>query len=153
MKLSITSFSTASSCQAATVTAKSFGGTVSSALKSSLGFLRNRRNSVVTISQIKSSTLMARYKNTKTRPIPYRIPAYPWNIIVSPSIRCVGRQENFAGNHGRVPYMGKSTYLSSIFSTAMKASLGTSTEPNWRMRFLPSFCFSRSFFLRVMSPP
>ena len=26
-------------------------------------------------------------------------------------------------------------------------------EPNWRMRFLPSFCFSSSFFLRVISPP
>ena len=37
--------------------------------------------------------------------------------------------------------------------TLMKASLGTCTVPTWRMRFLPSFCFSRSFFLRVMSPP
>jgi hypothetical protein len=26
----------------------------------------------------------------------------------------------------------------------MKASCGISTLPNWRMRFLPSFCFSRS---------
>ena len=33
------------------------------------------------------------------------------------------------------------------------ASLGTDTLPTWRMRFLPSFCFSSSFFLRVMSPP
>ena len=43
--------------------------------------------------------------------------------------------------------------VSSIFSTARKASLGTWTVPNWRMRFLPSFCFSRSFFFRVISPP
>ena len=41
----------------------------------------------------------------------------------------------------------------SIFSTARKASLGTCTVPNWRIRFLPSFCFSSSFFFRVMSPP
>ena len=30
----------------------------------------------------------------------------------------------------------------------INASCGTSTEPSWRIRFLPSFCFSRSFFLR-----
>ena len=42
---------------------------------------------------------------------------------------------------------------SSSFSTAMKASLGTETVPKVRIRFLPSFCFSSSFFFRVMSPP
>src|SRR5699024_10616521 len=41
----------------------------------------------------------------------------------------------------------------SSFSTAVKASLGRLTEPSWRIFFLPSFCFSSSFFLRVMSPP
>lgn len=41
----------------------------------------------------------------------------------------------------------------SSFSTLMNASCGTSTVPSWRIRFLPSFCFSRSFFLRVISPP
>ena len=41
-----------------------------------------------------------------------------------------------------------SLYLSSILSTARNASLGTETVPNWRMRFLPSFCFSSSFFFR-----
>ena len=41
----------------------------------------------------------------------------------------------------------------SIFRTARKASLGTCTVPNWRIRFLPSFCFSSSFFFRVISPP
>ncbi|CCX42902.1 unknown [Clostridium sp. CAG:1024] len=40
-----------------------------------------------------------------------------------------------------------------ILSTLMKASLGTCTVPTWRIRFLPSFCFSSSFFFRVMSPP
>ena len=42
---------------------------------------------------------------------------------------------------------------SSNLSTAMNASDGTDTVPNVRIRFLPSFCFSSSFFLRVMSPP
>ena len=36
---------------------------------------------------------------------------------------------------------------------ARKASWGSSTLPMRFMRFLPSFCFSRSFLLRVMSPP
>ena len=38
-------------------------------------------------------------------------------------------------------------------SAAMKASCGTSTRPTIFMRFLPSFCFSSSLRLRVMSPP
>src|SRR6516162_7530788 len=38
-------------------------------------------------------------------------------------------------------------------STARKASCGISTRPTRFMRFLPSFCFSKSLRLRVMSPP
>ena len=38
-------------------------------------------------------------------------------------------------------------------SAAMKASCGTSTRPTIFIRFLPSFCFSNSLRLRVMSPP
>jgi hypothetical protein len=50
------------------------------------------------------------------------------------------------------------TYFLSFFSTspesaAMNASWGTSTRPTIFMRFLPSFCFSSSLRLRVMSPP
>jgi hypothetical protein len=41
----------------------------------------------------------------------------------------------------------------STFSAAMNASCGISTLPNWRMRFLPFFCLSRSLRLREMSPP
>jgi hypothetical protein len=37
----------------------------------------------------------------------------------------------------------------STLGAAMKASCGMSTLPNWRMRFLPSFCFSRSLRLQV----
>ena len=42
---------------------------------------------------------------------------------------------------------------SSSFSTLINAFCGISTLPTWRMRFFPSFCFSRSFFLREISPP
>ena len=41
----------------------------------------------------------------------------------------------------------------SNFKTAVNASLGKVTLPSWRIFFLPAFCFSSSFFLRVMSPP
>ena len=41
----------------------------------------------------------------------------------------------------------------SVESAATKASCGTSTRPMVFIRFLPSFCFSSSLRLRVMSPP
>ncbi len=44
-------------------------------------------------------------------------------------------------------------YSSSSLRTAMKASVGICTVPKLRIFFLPSFCFSSSFFFRVMSPP
>ena len=40
-----------------------------------------------------------------------------------------------------------------VESAATNASWGTSTRPTIFIRFLPSFCFSRSLRLRVMSPP
>src|SRR5882724_2863869 len=39
------------------------------------------------------------------------------------------------------------------FNTSMNASWGILTEPNDFIRFFPSFCFSNSLRLRVMSPP
>ncbi len=51
------------------------------------------------------------------------------------------------------PRGGADAYSSPIRSAAMNASCGMLTEPYSRIRFLPSFCFSSSFFLRVMSPP
>ena len=41
----------------------------------------------------------------------------------------------------------------STLSAAMNASRGITTLPTWRMRYLPSFCFSRSVRWRVTSPP
>ena len=40
-----------------------------------------------------------------------------------------------------------------LLSTDRNASCGTSTLPTCFIRFLPSFCFSSSLRLRVMSPP
>ena len=54
--------------------------------------------------------------------------------------------------NGAAPRPG-SVQPSPIFSASMKAVFGISTLPNWRMRFLPSFCLSRSLRLRVTSPP
>ena len=52
-------------------------------------------------------------------------------------------------------YLGQALphYSSSTLRTARNASWGTSTLPICFMRFLPSFCFSRSLRLREMSPP
>ena len=47
----------------------------------------------------------------------------------------------------------KCRYSSSSLRTAIKASVGSCTVPRVRIFFLPSFCFSSSFFFRVMSPP
>ena len=44
-------------------------------------------------------------------------------------------------------------HYSPTLRTARKASWGMSTWPMRFMRFLPSFCLLRSFFLREMSPP
>ena len=41
----------------------------------------------------------------------------------------------------------------SNFRTARNADCGTCTLPTCRIRFFPSFCFSNSFRLRVISPP
>ena len=43
--------------------------------------------------------------------------------------------------------------VSDVDRAATKASCGTSTRPTIFIRFLPSFCFSRSLRLREMSPP
>ncbi len=49
--------------------------------------------------------------------------------------------------------LGLFAYSSSMESTARNASWGISTRPTCFIRFFPSFCFSRSFRFRVISPP
>jgi hypothetical protein len=58
----------------------------------------------------------------------------------------------FCSACGNLPPACRARQLS-IFSAAMKASCGMSTLPNWRIFFLPAFCFSKSLRLRVASPP
>ena len=53
----------------------------------------------------------------------------------------------------QLPQRGSLFYSSSSLSTAIKASVGSCTVPRVRIFFLPSFCFSSSFFFRVISPP
>jgi len=48
---------------------------------------------------------------------------------------------------------GGARHFSPTWRIARNASCGISTLPTAFMRFLPAFCFSSSFFLRVMSPP
>ena len=57
------------------------------------------------------------------------------------------------GEDGQYEQDQGKVHLSSTCRIARKASCGISTVPTCFMRFLPAFCFSSSFFLRVMSPP
>ena len=69
-------------------------------------------------------------------------------------INIIGKSFVFCHSLKRLTF--RKNYLSSSeesLSTAINASCGTSTVPKWRMRFLPSFCFSSNFFFRVTSPP
>jgi len=50
-------------------------------------------------------------------------------------------------------YLGRLVSVWPVDNAATNASCGTSTRPIVFIRFLPSFCFSSSFRLRVMSPP
>ena len=54
---------------------------------------------------------------------------------------------------GRLAHFFCSLPSTSPESAAMNASCGTSTRPTIFMRFLPSFCFSSSLRLRLISPP
>src|SRR4029079_19628202 len=63
-------------------------------------------------------------------------------------------EREYHGNHDRLEILAQRRFLTRIhhsptFSTARNASCGISTWPTRFMRFLPSFCFSRSLRLRV----
>ena len=57
------------------------------------------------------------------------------------------------GAEGHVQVEAVNAFHQSRLNTAMNASCGISTLPTRLRRFLPSFCFSSSFRLRVTSPP
>ena len=71
------------------------------------------------------------------------------------STECQGRTRGRAGSlAGGGPAAPARLAQSSPRRRAeMKASWGTSTRPMFFICFLPSFCFSSSLRLRVMSPP
>ena len=83
-------------------------------------------------------------------------PRYACTYTRFPSVRLkpLGHLSSAGGGgHSRPRAPGKPRFQASIFKAARKADCGISTLPNWRIRFLPSFCFSNSFRLREMSPP
>ena len=70
-----------------------------------------------------------------------------------PTCEAGTRRSGLLSRHRRVGKSEPSAQLSFIFNAAINALCGISTWPNWRMRFLPSFCLSSSLRLRLMSPP
>jgi len=95
--------------------------------------------------------------------------AYPstfGNVRLTPPTRGASAVERGAAGLIRLvtaelfpPIRPKQSYFlpdfaeSSVDRAATNASWGTSTRPMVFIRFLPSFCFSSSLRLRVMSPP
>ncbi len=91
---------------------------------------------------------------------PTRFPGVRLKPLGHPSWRSAdrtGRTITRSGGRDNVgsPFAGWSREPGqlSILSAARKASWGISTLPIWRMRFLPAFCFSRSFRFLETSPP
>ena len=67
--------------------------------------------------------------------------------------RCARRTRLPAGACLAQARSGGGDHSSPMRRAAINASCGICTEPYSRIRFLPSFCLSSSFFLREMSPP
>ena len=84
---------------------------------------------------------------------PFPAPMHQGNCL---SIYCLqNKSRNNDSGFGRMEYVskGQAFWNQSSFNTAMKASWGISTLPTCFIRFFPAFCFSRSFFFRLTSPP
>ena len=114
-----------------------------------------------------------RIKKGPEHRLPRRLPTHP--APGRPGAGCGPRQPKAADGEGASrsgrcwegkPFCGRlshplkapsscrhSHYSSPTCRAERKASCGSSTLPMRFMRFLPSFCFSRSLRLRVMSPP
>ena len=73
--------------------------------------------------------------------------------VLPPAKRLYGAKRRPAVRGPRKAKRKCSAYSSSSLRTAINASVGNCTVPRVRIFFLPSFCFSSSFFFRVMSPP
>ena len=81
-----------------------------------------------------------------------------WNVPRAEARKGTSAARKTCRRHVLVPVCvsrrgGQKDQSLSSLRTAMNASVGTCTVPRLRIFFLPSFCFSSSFFLRVMSPP
>ena len=68
------------------------------------------------------------------------------------SLLCIGDLLGMASPF-LTPHSSLKLHYSSSFSTDINASCGTDTDPSCLIRFFPSFCFSKSFFFLVISPP
>ena len=79
------------------------------------------------------------------------------NIMIQSHNECMKKCGGHCNTKGMIQTIRfvkpATTDQSFSFNTARNASWGTSTDPIWRMRFLPSFCFSSSLRLRLISPP
>ncbi len=64
-----------------------------------------------------------------------------------------GPVEGGGGRRAGYFFFASSLTSPPVDSAEMNASWGTSTRPTIFIRFLPSFCFSSSLRLRLMSPP
>ena len=78
--------------------------------------------------------------------------AVPETVVTQPDRSAATATATAASTSPGGHFFGLSP-AASVDNAATKASCGTSTRPIVFIRFLPSFCFSSSLRLRVMSPP
>ena len=116
------------------------------------GRRKARRGTSSSSSTLPSGARSRPRRSARGSPISVRSCCRPTSSRRRRSARCRRPRSRNGGRSSGLPTSRRSSHTST-FSAAMKASCGMSTLPYWRMRFLPSFCFSSSLRLRVMSPP